>query len=81
METQHTFSKFTEDTGGNIDTLKDRSAIQKSLCIPEQWARYLKKFSKGKSKVLHLGQNNPTQHYNLEDNEIERSFPEKYLGS
>ncbi|KAK4829973.1 hypothetical protein QYF61_008104 [Mycteria americana] len=54
--------KVTDNTklGGVADTPEGHAAIQRDLNRVEKWAdRNLMKFNKEKSKVLHLGRNNP----------------------
>jgi len=74
-----TFSKFADDTrlGGVVDTL---NGCQGEFHRLEKWAnRNLMKFSKGKSKVLHLGRNNPMHQYMLDAAQLESSLAEEDL--
>jgi len=48
----------------------------------ENWAqRNLKKFNKGKCRVLHLGRNNPIHQYSLGADQLESSSAERDLGA
>ncbi|GAB0203569.1 methylenetetrahydrofolate reductase [Grus japonensis] len=56
------------------------AAIQRNFNRLEKWAnRNLMQFNKGKSKVLHLGRNNPRHQYMLGATQLENRFPEKAL--
>lgn len=63
-----TCSMFTDHTklGGVNDTQDRFTVIQRHLERLEKWADgNLKKFNKGKCKVLHLQRNNPRKQYAL----------------
>ncbi|KAJ7396765.1 rna-directed dna polymerase from mobile element jockey-like [Pitangus sulphuratus] len=74
--------KFADRTKlcGVIDTLEERSAIQRDLERFERWA-YANpvKFSKVKCKVLHLDHHNPKHTCKLSGEVIESSSAEKEL--
>lgn len=56
MGIEYIFNVSADDNTGNIDTLKDRSTIQKNIYILKERAnRDFKKFNKGKYNILHLG--------------------------
>lgn len=51
--------------GGPVSTLEGRSAIQRDLGRPEEWAsRHLPKFNKDKCHILRLGRKSPLQGHN-----------------
>jgi len=64
--TQCTLSKFADDTklGGVADILEGCAAFQRDIDRLESWVeRNLRKFNKGKCRVLRLGRNNPMHQY------------------
>jgi len=78
-----TLSKFAEDTklGGVADAPDDCAAIPRDLSGLQKWAnRSFMMFNKEKSKVLHLGRNNPRHQYML-GSQLESSSAENNLGS
>ena len=63
-----TISEFVDDTklGGVADTPEGCAAFQWNLGRLENWAeRNLKRFNKGRCRVLHLGRKNPKNQHRL----------------
>ncbi|KAJ7402756.1 rna-directed dna polymerase from mobile element jockey-like [Pitangus sulphuratus] len=78
-----THSRFADDTElcGAANTLEKRDAIQRDPDRLERWAHVsLKKSSKAKCKVLHLGQGNTKHKHRLGGECTESSPGEKDLG-
>lgn len=71
----------TFNVGGQVNPPEERDDIQGDLDRLEEWiGRKLMKLNKNKSKVLHMGRNNPLEQYKLETDWLGSSSAEKSLG-
>ncbi|KAJ7395785.1 rna-directed dna polymerase from mobile element jockey-like [Pitangus sulphuratus] len=78
-----TLREITDNTkmGGSVDLLEGTRTLRRDLDRPDQWAEAKSmRLSKAKCQVLHLGHNNPMQHYRPGEEWLPSGQVEKELG-